>query len=53
MEELLYGKGDVTLEQVAQRGRGVSFYGDIQDPSERLPVQPIVGNLFLQGGWTQ
>ena len=53
VEELLYGKGDVTLEQVAQRGRGVSFYGDIQDPSERLPVQPIVGNLFLQGGWTQ
>ena len=34
------------LEQIAQRGCGVSFYGDIQDLSGRLPVQPIVGNLL-------
>ena len=25
---------------------GVSFYGDIQDPSVCLPVQPIVGYLL-------
>ena len=46
MEELLYNKGDGALELVAQRGGGVSFYGDSQDPSGRPPVQPIVGNLL-------
>ena len=30
----------------AQRGCGVSFSGDIQDPSGNLPVQPAVGNLL-------
>ena len=45
MEELLYGKDDGTLEQVAQRGCGVS-YGDIQDLAGCLPVQPIVRNLL-------
>ena len=44
--EELYGKGDRALEQVAQRGSGVSFYGDLQDPSGCLPVQPIVGYLL-------
>ena len=44
MEELLYGKSDGALEQAAQRGCGVSFYGDIQDSSGCLLVQPIVGN---------
>ena len=38
MRELLYGKGDRALEQAAQRGCGVSFYGDIQDLSGHLPV---------------
>ena len=38
MEELLYNKGDGALELVAQRGGGVSFYGDIQDLSGCLPV---------------
>ena len=28
---------------------GVSFYGDIQDPSVCLPVQPIVGYQLRQG----
>jgi len=49
VEGLLYGKGDRTLEQVALRGCGISFYGDIQDSSGCLPVQPIVGNLLFQG----
>jgi len=44
--ELLYGKGDGALEQVAQRGCEVSFYGDIQDPSGYLHVQTIVGYLL-------
>lgn len=32
----------------AQRGCGVSFYRDIQEPSEYLPVWPTVGYLLLQ-----
>jgi len=35
-----------TLEQFAQRGIGVSFCGDIQEPSGHLPVRPIVGYLL-------
>jgi len=45
-EELLYGKGDGALKQVAQRGCGVFFCGDIQDPAGCLPAQPIVGYLL-------
>ena len=41
-----YGKGDGELEQVAQTGSGVSFYGDIQDVPGCLPVRPTVGNLL-------
>jgi len=33
-------------EEIARRGCGVSFFGDIQDPSGHLPVQS------LAGGWT-
>jgi len=33
VEVLLYGMGERAPEQVAQRGCGVSFYEDIQDPS--------------------
>ena len=35
---ILYDKGDGAQEQAAQGGCGVSFYGDIQDPSGHLPV---------------
>jgi len=45
VEELLNGKGDGALEWAAQRDGGVS-YGDIQDLSERPPVQLTVGNLL-------
>lgn len=48
MEELLHSKGDGALEQVAQWCRGLFFYRDIQDSSECLPVQPIVGYLLQQ-----
>ena len=33
-----YGKVDGELEQIVQRGCGVSSFGDIQDPSGCLPV---------------
>jgi len=38
VEELLYSEGDGALTQVAQRGCGISFFGNIQDPPEHLPV---------------
>jgi len=43
--EELYIKGDEALEQVAQRGCGVSC-GDNQDPFGCLPVRPFVGYLL-------
>ena len=52
-EELLYGKGDRALEQVVQRCDEVSPSMEIFKTHGCLPVQPIVGNLLLQEGWTQ
>jgi len=45
-KNFFYSKGDRALEHVAQRGFGVSFYGDIQDPSGCLSVRPIVHCLL-------
>jgi len=36
------------LAQAAQKGCGVSFSGDIQNPPGHLPMQPIVGKLLRQ-----
>jgi len=36
------------LEEAAQRGREVSFSGDIQDSPGHFPTQPKVGNLLQQ-----
>ena len=52
-EELLPSEGDGALEQVAQRGCGVSFSGDILDPAGQCPVQPAVGDRASAGGWTR
>jgi len=41
---------DGALEQAAQGGCGVSFSGDVQDPSGRGPVQPAVGDPASAGG---
>ena len=51
MKELLHSEGDRgDREQAVQRGCGVSFSGDVQDPPGHLPVQPAVGSLFCRGG---
>jgi len=49
-EELLHSEGDGALAQAAQRGCGVSFCGDIQDPPGQGPVQPALGDPALAGG---
>jgi len=41
---------DGALEQAAQRGCGVSFSGDMQDPPGQGPVQPAVGDPASAGG---
>jgi len=50
-EELLPSEGDGALAQAAQEGCGVSFSGDIPDPSGQGPVQPALGDPAWAGGW--
>jgi len=50
-EEELHSEGDGALAQAAQGGCGVSFSGDIQDPSGRGAVQPALGDPAWAGGW--
>ena len=47
-EELIFCEGGRALEQAAQRGCGVSFTRDIQNPPACIPVQAIAGNLLQQ-----
>lgn len=42
-EELLYGADDHALEQIAQRGCGVSLTGNTQAPSGHNPVPYVLG----------
>lgn len=46
----LYCEDDKAVEQVAQRGCGVFFSGDIQNPPGCHPVQCALGDLPQQGG---
>ena len=41
--------GDRAMAQAAQSSGGVSFYGDIQDPSRHPPVRPAVGSCYSRG----
>jgi len=50
MQKIFYWEGDGVPEQAAQRGYGVSFSGDVQNPSGSFPVQPAIGNLLQQEG---
>jgi len=50
-EELLYFEGGGALEPAAQRGCGVSFFGDIQNLPGCSPVQPAVGDPALARGF--
>jgi len=38
------------MKQAAQRGCGVFFSGDIQDPTGQGPVQPALGGPALAEG---
>jgi len=46
-------EGDRALIQVAQRGCGASFSGDIQNPPGHGPVQPALGEPSLARAWTR
>ena len=49
-KKLLHFEGDRALEQAAQRGCGVFFSRDIQNPPGHDPVQPALGDPALAGG---
>jgi len=49
LKELLHSEGDGAQEQAAQRGCGVSFSGDIQDPPGQGPVKPALGDPASAG----
>jgi len=49
-KNFFYFEGDRALEQVAQRGCGFSFSGDIQNLPGQGPVQPAVVDPAAAGG---
>ncbi|XP_050570478.1 methyltransferase N6AMT1 isoform X1 [Cygnus atratus] len=50
---LLCCEGDGAPAQAAQRGRGVSFSGDVQSPPGCHPAQRALGDPAQQRGWTR
>jgi len=46
----LAAETEISVEQAAQGGCGVSFSGDIEDPPGQGPLQPAVGDPALAGG---
>ena len=50
VQELLYFEGYRILEQAAQRGCGVSFSRDTQNPPGHSSVQPALAEPALAGG---
>jgi len=48
-----YSKDSEALEQIAQRGDGVSFSGDTQNAPACFSVQPTAENLLMQESWTK
>ena len=52
-EIILYFEDDRALAQAAQRGCGISYSGNVENPPGGVPVQPAVGDPALTGGWTR
>lgn len=46
-EELLHSEGDRALEEVVQRGCGVSSSRNVQDFSGHDPVEPVLDELQM------
>lgn len=49
-EKLFYFEGDRALEQVIQKGHGISFSRDVQNPQGCDSVQLSLGELALAAG---
>lgn len=53
-EHCFYSERGQTLEQVVQRGCGVSTSARIRNPTRHSPEQPVLADLYLsRGGWTK
>lgn len=51
MKKIFHCEGYQTLEQVTQRGGGVSILGDTQSLTGHSPEQPAAVDPALSRGW--